>query len=141
MSRLRRRESNIGTDPFTPISQSFAFSICLRETFAWVETVTTNRDGGSINASSSLNCQHVSVFLSPAGLRSDVSPEPDGFHSSCSAGCKHAAKRQQGAAGYWSLGSAGFGGPDEPFTCGPYEELPISPIQLEQILIWVLQLK
>lgn len=95
MSRLRLRESNIGTDSFTPISQSLASSICLRETSVWVGTVTTNREGGSINGSSSLNFRHVSVFLSPAGLCSDVSPEPGGFHSSCS------AKRQQGAARYW----------------------------------------
>lgn len=119
MSRLRLREPNIGTDSFTPISQSFASSICLRETFAWVETVTTNREGGSINGPSSLNFRHVSVFLSPAGLCSDVSPEPDGSHSSCSAGCTHAAKRQQGAARFWSLVSAGFGGPDGLDVVGP----------------------
>lgn len=106
MSRLRLRESNIGTDSFTPISQSFASSICLRETFVWVGTVTTNREGRSINGSSSLNFRHVSVFLSPAGLCSDVSPEPGGFHSSCS------AKLQQGAA-------RRFAGPIELEVVGP----------------------
>lgn len=127
MRRLRLRESNIGTDPFTPISQSFTSPICLGETLARVETLTTNRGGGSINGPSS-NFRHVSAFLPPAGLRSDVSPEPDGFHSSCSAGWKHAAKRQRGAARYWSLVSAGSGGPDELDVVRPVPAPHLSPV-------------
>lgn len=129
MSRLR--ESNVGTDPFTPISQRFAASIRLRETFAWVEAVTTNGDGGSINGSSSLNFRHVSVFLSPAGSCPDVSPEPDGFRRSWSAGGKQAAKRRREllvTARYWSLVPAGSGGPDEVDVVGPAPHLsPVVP--------------